>query len=145
MRFFISSLLLMITRQMIASYLLTFLVFLWIDLVWLGVVAKNIYGTYLKDFLAPNPNWQAAIWFYAMFIIWIMIFAIYPAVAKDSTSYALIYGALFGFFTYATYDLTNLATLKNWPIEIVFIDIAWGTVLCASVAIAWFYIVRFIG
>jgi len=135
----------MVTRQMIVSYLLTFLVFLWIDLVRLWVVAKNIYAIYLKDFLAPNPNWAAAIVFYALFIIWIMIFAVYPAVAKESYSYALLYGALFWFFTYATYDLTNLATLQNWPIEIVVIDIIWWSVLCASVALAWFYIVNYIG
>jgi uncharacterized membrane protein len=80
-----------------------------------------------------------------LFIIGLMIFAIYPAVAKDSYIQALVLWGLFGFFTYATYDLTNLATLKNRPIQIVFIDIIWWMVLCATVSIAWFYIVKFVG
>ena len=70
------------------------------------------------------------------------MFAIYPAVEKDSLPSAILLGALFGFFTYATYDLTNLATLKGWPIQIVFIDIAWGAILTAIVSTAGFYIVR---
>lgn len=131
--------------NVIISYLLTCVVFFAIDLVWLGVVAKDIYAKYLKDFLSPEVNWQAAIIFYLLFIIGLMIFAIYPAVAKDSYIQALVLWGLFGFFTYATYDLTNLATLKNRPIQIVFIDIIWWMVLCATVSIAWFYIVKFVG
>jgi len=131
--------------NVIISYLLTCVVFFAIDLVWLGVVAKDIYGKYLKDFLSPEINWKAAIIFYLLFIIGLMIFAIYPAVAKDSYIQALLLWGLFGFFTYATYDLTNLATLKNWPIQIVYIDIVWWVILCAAVSLAWFYIVKFVG
>ena len=92
-------------------------------MVWLGIIAKDLYRKYLGSFLSDQVNWPAAIIFYLLFIVGIFIFAILPAVEKDSLIRAVILGALFGFFTYATYDLTNLATLKNWPLNIVFIDI----------------------
>ena len=103
-------------------------------MIWLGVVAKGFYQKNLKYFLSPNVNWTAAIIFYLMYIAGILIFAVLPGVAKDSLRYAAGWGALFGFFTYATYDLTNLALLKDWPINIVIVDILWGVVLCATVA-----------
>ncbi|PIQ49167.1 MAG: hypothetical protein COW03_06410 [Cytophagales bacterium CG12_big_fil_rev_8_21_14_0_65_40_12] len=127
------------------SYLLTTLVFFAIDLVWLGVIAKNLYNKHLGGLLAEQVNWTAAIVFYLLFIIGIFIFAILPAVEKESFKNALIYGALFGFFTYATYDLTNLATLKGWPIKIVFIDIIWGSVLTAAVSISGYCITKWLG
>ena len=129
-------------QNLILTYLGSVLVFLAIDLVWLGVIAKDLYGKYLKDFLSDQINWTAAIVFYLLFIIGIIYFAVYPAAEKDSLQQAVLNGALFGFFTYATYDLTNLATLKNWPIQIVFIDIIWGMILTASVATAGFYILK---
>lgn len=95
--------------------------------------------------MAEQVNWTAAIVFYLLFIIGIFIFAILPAVEKESFKHALIYGALFGFFTYATYDLTNLATLKDWPVKIVFIDILWGSVLTASVSVSGYYITKWLG
>jgi len=128
--------------KLIIAYLLTAVVFFAIDLLWLGVIAKNMYNRYLGNFLSDQVNWTAAIIFYLLFIIGISIFAIYPSVNKDSPGHAILMGALFGFFTYATYDLTNLATLKNWPIQIVFIDIAWGAVLTAAVSISGYYIVK---
>jgi uncharacterized membrane protein len=131
-------------KTLALSYALTTLVFFAIDLVWLGVVAKGLYGRYLGSFLAPNVNWTAAIIFYLLFIVGIFIFAIIPAVEKGSVNHAIIYGALFGFFTYATYDLTNLATLKDWPLPIVFIDIAWGSVLTALVSLAGYHITRWV-
>jgi len=131
-------------KTLALSYVLTTLVFFAIDLVWLGVVAKGLYGRYLGSFLAPNVNWTAAIIFYLLFIVGIFIFAILPAVEKGSVNHAIIYGALFGFFTYATYDLTNLATLKDWPLPIVFIDIAWGSVLTALVSLAGYHITRWV-
>lgn len=133
----------MITKILI-SYVLTTIVFLVIDLVWLGFIAKNLYNEYLGQFLNPNVNWTAAIIFYLLFIIGISIFAIYPAVEKDSWVKAIVLGALFGFFTYATYDLTNYATLKNWPLNIVIIDIVWGSFLTATVSLAGFYITRYV-
>ena len=130
--------------KIILSYLLTMLVFFAIDMVWLGFIAKNLYRKYLGGFLSDTINWKAAIIFYLIFIIGIFIFAIMPAIEKNSMAKAIIYGAMFGFFTYATYDLTNLATLKNWPLQIVFIDMAWGALLTALVSAAGFYIVKWI-
>ena len=126
------------------AYILTLVVFLIIDLTWLGFIAKDLYKKYLGHYLTDNVNWTAAIIFYILFVIGISIFAIYPAINKNSALSAIILGALFGFFTYATYDLTNLATLKEWPLIIVIIDIIWGTFLAASVSLSGFYIIKFI-
>ncbi len=130
--------------NIIIGYVLTTVVFLIIDLVWLGFIAKDLYRKYLGKFLSDEVNWTAAIIFYLLYIVGISIFAIYPAVNKDSVFQAILLGGLFGFFAYATYDLTNLATLKGWPLKIVFIDIIWGVVLTASVSLAGFYIVKFL-
>ena len=131
-------------ESIIFSYLLTFLVFLIVDMLWLGVIAKGIYQKYLGGFLSDNVNWTAAFIFYFIFVLGISIFAIYPSVNKNSVNNAILMGALFGFFTYATYDLTNLATLKGWPLSIVFIDIIWGSVLSAFVSFSGFYIVKWL-
>ena len=126
------------------TYVLTFIVFLIVDMLWLGIIAKNLYQKYLGNFLSESINWKAAFIFYIIFIIGIFIFAVYPAINKDSAMHAVLMGALFGFFTYATYDLTNLATLKGWPLPIVFIDIVWGTVLTAIVSFSGFQIYKWI-
>jgi len=115
-------------------YLLTIPVFFAIDLIWLGVVAKNFYQNNLAHLLSPEVNWPAALLFYFMYIAGIILFAVKPGLDAGSLAKAAIWGALFGFFTYATYDLTNLATLRDWPIKVVIVDIAWGTVLCTLVA-----------
>lgn len=125
-------------------YALTVPVFFIIDLIWLGVVAKGFYQKNLKYILSPNVNWTAAIIFYLMYIAGILIFAVLPGVAKDSVRHAALWGALFGFFTYATYDLTNLALLKDWPLNIVVVDILWGAVLCTVVATLSFYIAKWL-
>lgn len=129
-------------KSVTISYLLTFIVFLMIDMLWLGVIAKNVYQKYLGDFLTDNVKWTAAFIFYFIFVVGISIFVIYPSVNKGSVWNAILMGALFGFFTYSTYDLTNLATLKGWPIPIVIIDIIWGSVLSSLVSLSGFYIVK---
>ncbi len=126
-------------------YLMTVPVFFAMDMLWLGVIAKKFYREKLAAFLSQEVNWPAAIVFYLIFIIGIIFFAVTPARAKDSLLIAALYGALFGFFTYATYDLTNLATLKNWPLSVVFIDILWGTVLCSVVASVSFILSKWVG
>ena len=132
-------------KSLIINFILTFLVFLAVDMAWLGFIAKNLYQKYLGNFLTNDVNWTAAIIFYLLFVVGVSIFVIYPAVNKDSVWTAIVLGALFGFFTYATYDLTNLATLKGWPLTIVFIDIAWGSVLTSLVSLSGFYIAKFVG
>ena len=130
--------------QILYTYLLTLPVFFAIDLLWLGVIGKGLYDKYLGTFLADSPNWTAAGIFYAAYIFGIIYFAVLPAVESGNVKDAVIKGALFGGLAYATYELTNLAVLKDWPAGIVYIDIAWGVVLTSSVAAASFYIARWI-
>jgi len=115
-------------------YLITVPIFFIIDLAWLGVIAKGFYQKHLGYLMRPQVNWAAAILFYLLFIIGIVLFAVKPALEFHSPTRALVYGALFGFFAYATYDLTNLATVKDWPVIVTAIDLIWGTVLCGAVA-----------
>ena len=124
-------------------YLISVPIFFAIDMVWLGLVASNFYKEKL-GYIMGDINWPAAIIFYLVFLVGLVIFAIYPAVVKEEWQYALIYGALFGFFTYATYDLTNLATLRDWPLSITLVDMVWGTVLGMSVSVVTYLLyVRF--
>ena len=118
----------------IKLYLLTTVVFVVIDLIWLGFISKNLYKNYLGHLMAPNVNWAAAGIFYLLFIAGLIFFVIDPALVRGSIVYAIAAGGFFGLITYGTYDLTNLATIKNWPLNITFIDLAWGTILCASVS-----------
>ena len=115
-------------------YFLTIPIFFLIDMLWLGVVAKGFYRQNLAFILSPDVNWTAAISFYLIYIIGILIFAVVPAIERDSMFRALLWGGLFGFFTYATYDLTNMALIKGWPLKVVIVDVLWGVFLCASVA-----------
>lgn len=119
--------------QYIYLYLLTVPVFFIIDMLWLGVVAKGFYQQQLSSFLGP-VNWTAAIIFYLLFIVGIIIFAVAPQISGGTLLKVIIYGALFGFFAYATYDLTNLATLRDWPLTVTLVDMLWGAVLSGSVA-----------
>ena len=125
-------------------YLSTVPVFFLIDMVWLGVVAKDFYAKHLGDLLSPKINWTAAVVFYLIFIAGILVFAVLPGVEKNSLARAALLGGLFGFFTYATYDLTNLATIRDWPMVVVFVDILWGIVLCSAVATASFFIANWL-
>ncbi|MCU0581715.1 MAG: DUF2177 family protein [Syntrophales bacterium] len=130
--------------KLVYIYLLTVPVFFAIDMLWLGVVAKGFYRDNLGHLLRPDVNWAAALIFYLLYIAGILVFATLPALEKHSLRQAIIMGALFGYFCYATYDLTNLATLKDWPVKVVVVDILWGMVLTASVAAASFFIGRWI-
>ena len=112
-----------------------------IDFIWLGYVAKKLYYDEIGALLLDKPNMTAAVLFYVIYVIGIVAFAINPAIEKSSWQYALGYGALFGLIAYATYDLTNLATLKGWSTKIVVIDMAWGAVLTGTVAVATYWIV----
>ncbi|MBW2451794.1 MAG: DUF2177 family protein [Deltaproteobacteria bacterium] len=125
-------------------YVLTVPIFFAIDLLWLGVIAKDLYQKNLQHLLSPDVNWPAAFAFYFMYIAGIILFAVKPALADQSVGKAALWGALFGFFTYATYDLTNLDTLRDWPIKVVFIDISWGVVLCTLVASASYLVGRWL-
>ena len=116
-------------------YGLAFIVFFAIDLFWLGVVAKNLYQKQIGHLLKADVNWVAAIVFYLLFIAGLVFFVLLPNAVDSNVWKVLLTGAAFGFITYATYDLTNLATLKDWPIQITIIDLAWGTFLGASTSV----------
>lgn len=121
-------------------YLIALPVFFVIDMFWLGIVAKSFYQDQIGALMKPDINWIAAIIFYLIFILGLVIFVIGPAVEKGSWTHALIYGALFGFVCYATYDLTNLAVAKDWPLLVTIVDLAWGGVLAASVSTVSYFI-----
>ncbi|HSV99455.1 MAG TPA: DUF2177 family protein [Sedimentisphaerales bacterium] len=115
-------------------YLATLFAFLLIDGIWLGLVARGFYGRYLGYLLRPSPNWFAAILFYLLFVGALLLFVVLPALQHESWKRALVYGAIFGLVTYATYDLTNLATIKDWPLIVTVVDLAWGTAIGAAVS-----------
>ena len=118
-----------------AIYLSFLIALIAIDLVWLLGIAKNLYRNEMGDLMAGEPKLLAGLAFYLLYALGVCIFVIVPALSKQSWIYALQYGALFGLFCYMTYDLTNLAVVRNFPTQLAFIDIAWGSVvtaLCAS-------------
>jgi len=120
-----------------AIYLSFLITLIAIDLVWLLGIAKNLYRNEMGDLMASEPKLLAGLAFYLIYALGVCIFVIVPALSKQSWIYALQYGALFGLFCYMTYDLTNLAVVRNFPTQLAFIDIAWGsfvTALCASFA-----------
>ena len=122
------------TKQMLMIYLITLAVFFLIDMIWLGVVAKGFYRRHLGTMLSPKVNWAAAILFYLLFIVGLLVFVIKPALISGEPLKALFFGALFGLISYATYDLSNLATLKDWPLIVTIVDLIWGSVLGGAVS-----------
>ncbi len=128
--------------QIIRNFGVAFGVFMIIDLIWLGVVAKKLYARYLGYIMTDQINWIAAVLFYIIFVAGMLFLVINPALKDNSLMYALGVGALYGFLTYATYDLTNLATLKDWPLTITVIDLIWGTTLSALTSTISFLILQ---
>ncbi len=124
--------------EFLTFFAVAFAVFLVIDLLWLGLIARKLYKKYLGYIMTDKINWIAAIIFYVIFIAGLTYFALYNA---TSWSHALLNGALLGFLGYATYDLTNLSTLKGWPLQITIIDLVWGTSLGALVSVITFLLV----
>lgn len=120
-------------------------VFFVIDMIWLGFVAKDFYRGQIGALMKSDVNWTAAIIFYMIFIAGLVVFVIAPAVEKGSWTHALLFGALFGLVCYATYDLTNLALAKDWPLLVTLVDLAWGAALSASVSTATYFIANKIG
>jgi len=125
----------MTIRQTILLYVITLAVFFAIDMVWLGVVAKGFYRQQIGSLMRSPVNWVAAVVFYLLFILGLVVFVVAPAMDHESWMRALLYGALFGLIAYATYDLTNLATLRDWPLLVTVVDLIWGAVLAATVSV----------
>ncbi len=127
--------------EYIKAYFIVFIIFIVIDFIWLGFIAKDIYRNKIGFIMKDNFNMVAAIGFYAIFIIGLMFFVVNKAVVMESWQYALWAGMFFGLITYSTYDMTNLATLKDWPLSLTIIDIIWGTVLNGATSIISYYII----
>lgn len=113
-----------------------------LDALWLSVIANSLYKSQLGKLLADKPNMVPAIMFYIIYVIGVVVFVLTPALEKGSWQYAAGYGALFGLVAYATYDLTNMATLKDWPAKLVVIDLIWGTLLTATVATGAYFAIK---
>ena len=122
-------------------YLIALPIFLIIDAVWLGFIAKNLYQKEIGFLMGESVNWIAAAIFYLLFILGLTVFVIEPAVEAGAWKTALTLGALFGLITYATYDLTNLATIDGWPVSVTIIDLIWGSFIGSSVSIITYLIV----
>ena len=116
------------------TYIVSVPVFFIVDMIWLGVIAKGFYRKALESLITPDINWIAAIIFYLLFLVGVLIFALLPGMERRSLVYTIGMAALFGFIAYATYDLTNLATLRNWPLMLSIVDMIWGSFLSASTA-----------
>jgi uncharacterized membrane protein len=112
------------------------------DAIWLSVVASKFYKSQIGGLLLEKPNMTAAVIFYAIYVVGIIAFVLSPALEKGSWQYALGYGALFGFVAYATYDLTNLSTLKGFTTKLVVVDMLWGVCLTAAVSVISYGIIK---
>jgi uncharacterized membrane protein len=124
----------------VAGYVAALVTFLAADMVWLGAMASRFYKPTLGDIAIPGVNLPPAIVFYAIYPIGLLIFAINPALKNGSMTTAAVNGALFGFFSYATYDLSNYATLRNWTLQLTLIDVVWGTILGAVTSVVTFWV-----
>lgn len=122
----------------IKLYLVSLAVFFVIDLLWLGLAARSFYQQYLGFLMTPSPNWFVAVLFYLLFVVGLLFFVIIPGLNANSLKTTLLRAALFGLITYATYDLTNLATLKDWPVLVSIVDMFWGTFLSVAVSLIGF-------
>jgi uncharacterized membrane protein len=124
-------------------YGVALITFFAMDLLWLGVVARGFYQTQMGHLMKPSVNWAAAVAFYLLFLVGLVVLVIWPAVERESFAHAVLLGALFGLVTYAAYDLTNLATLDAFPpfpLKVALVDLVWGTVLCATVSAITFLV-----
>jgi uncharacterized membrane protein len=125
-------------------YLACLVVFFAVDMVWLGLVATSFYKKHLGFLMAPTINWYAAIIFYLLFILGILVFVVLPGIKENSLQNTILRAVLFGLITYATYDLTNLATIKDWPLTVTLVDLVWGMVLSTIVSVAGFYVAKWL-
>ena len=124
------------------AYAFTLIVFFGLDLLWLGVVARNFYASQLGSLMRENINFVAAGGFYLAYVAGIVFFAIAPALAEGSWQKSALNGALLGLIAYGTYDMTNVATLRNWPITMSMVDLAWGGLITGVSAVLGFALTR---
>lgn len=122
------------------TYIGSLATFLLLDFAWLGAVARGFYRDQMGSLMRDQVQWTPAFVFYALFVAAILVFVVLPAVERGSLGRAAGMGAFFGLVTYATYDLTNLAVLRGFRTQLALVDMAWGTVLCAAVAVAGYLV-----
>ena len=132
------------TLKYIPVYVLTLLVFLALDLLWLGVLSKDLYRRSIGHLMSGQVNWTAAVVFYLIFLCGLFILVIHPSFASGSAKQVVWMSAVYGLCTYATYDLTNLATLKDWPVRLVAIDIAWGIILNMATGLSGYLFLKWL-
>lgn len=120
----------------LVAYVATLVVFLALDALWLGLVAKNFYQSQIGELMLTEPKLVAAAVFYPMYIVGVVLFIVHPALSAQSLARAAVFGGLYGLFAYGTYDLTNLATLKGWTLQMVVVDMAWGLAATALASAA---------
>ncbi len=125
---------------MIATYVTALIFFLAVDAVWLGFIARRFYAGQLGDLMRQSPNLQVAAVFYAVYVIGLVYFAIWPARLEGSAGTAFFNGALLGLIAYGTYDMTNLATVRDWPWRLSLVDWTWGTILTGTTALVAYWI-----
>ncbi|MBX3510905.1 MAG: DUF2177 family protein [Hyphomonadaceae bacterium] len=128
--------------QIVIAWIAAGVAFAIADAIWLTQVAQRVYRPLIGEILRPDVGWPAAIAFYLIYISGIVFFAVAPALEKQSLSSAALNGALFGFVAYATYDLTNQATLRLWDWRVTALDMAWGAFATALAAAAAFWAVQ---
>ncbi len=117
-------------------------IFLVIDFIWLTVIAKSLYAQHLGYLMAPKANLVAALVFYLLFVVGLQFFVLNPALLNGNWVSVLLTGMFFGLVTYATYDLTNLATVRDWPILITAIDLVWGSFVSGATALLSYLIIQ---
>jgi uncharacterized membrane protein len=129
-------------RDFVKHYLVTLGVFLILDAIWLGLIARRLYQSQIGFIMAKQPKWAAAGIFYLLFVVGLVVFCVSPGVREGSLGQAAWRAALFGLVTYATYDLTNLATLEGWPLTVTVIDLVWGTALSTTTTLLSVWLAR---
>lgn len=131
--------------MLLKLYLITLPVFLAIDAMWLSTMSKLFYQKHLGFLMTKSPNYLAAFIFYLIFAFGIVYFVVMPSLNNQSWLQAVLTGALFGLICYATYDLTNLATIKDWPLSVTIVDLIWGTTVTTVVSLIVYFIgIKFI-
>lgn len=131
-------------KQLVSVYFVALAVFLLADVAWISLIARDFYRKHLGSIISPRVRWAAAVMFYLVYIVGLLVFVIRPAIVGGAPLDALLYGALFGLISYATYDLSNLATIKEWPLIVTIVDLAWGVLLGGAVSFLSFCLGRWI-
>ncbi|NQW52417.1 MAG: DUF2177 family protein [Rhodospirillales bacterium] len=129
-------------KTLVVGYLVALVTLAILDGLWLGVISREFYKARLGHMLLDKPIWSVAILFYLVHAAGIAVFAVPAAVTAGTLTSALVYGGLFGFCVYAAYDLTNLATLRGWPMAVSAVDLAWGTVATAAATLVAYLVVK---